>query len=445
MMKMRTILALIKSVFTKEFWSLKNAASSPRRMFFIKQFRIFSLAIRGFNEDRVVVRASALTYYTLLSIVPIAAMAFGVASGFGFEEKLTVYVNESFASQQDIAKMILEFANKYLSNIKGGVIAGIGVIILFWTVMRLLGSIELSFNDIWQIKKSRDMSRKMSDYISLIVIAPVLIVVSSGVTVFLNQQIKSSSDVFPLLGYIGPILSGLFSIIPFFLIWLVFTLLYIIMPNTKVKFSSAFTGGIIAGTMFQLFQFVYINFQSKLFHYGEVYGGFAVLPLFLVWLQTSWLIVLFGAEVAFANQNVLHYESESESINISHHLKRAVSLMIIKLIAANFRDSVKAMTAEEIADKLDLPIRLVRDIIYELIDVGIISETVTDNVKENAYQPAFDIQKLSISLVINTLDKRGIDNLSSENTEDLNSMIKLIGEFAQEIEKSKSNKLLVEL
>jgi membrane protein len=153
----------LKGVFTNEFWNLKNAASSPRRMFFIKQFRIFSLAIRGFNEDRVLVRASALTYYTLLSIVPVAAMVFGIASGFGFQEKLTQYVNESLASQQDVAQWIISFANKYLSNIKGSVIAGVGIVVLIWTVVRLLSSIELSFNDIWQIKKSRKMARKVSD------------------------------------------------------------------------------------------------------------------------------------------------------------------------------------------------------------------------------------------------------------------------------------------
>jgi membrane protein len=380
----------IRPLFTKEFWNLKNAAASPRRMFVVKQVRIFSLAIRGFNEDRVQMRASALTYYTLLSIVPVAAMVFGIAKGFGIDEKLRLYIYNSFASQKEVAQAIIDFSNKYLLNISGGIIAGIGIVVLLWTVMRLLSNIELSFNDIWQIKKSRVMGRKISDYISLVVIAPVMMVASSAVTVFLSNQAKSGAETIPLIGYLGSVLGFIAMIIPYVLVWLVFTLLYIVMPNTKVKFSSAFVGGVIAGTMYQLFQLGYIILQSRLFHYNDVYGSFAILPLFLVWLQLSWLIVLFGAEVAFANQNVGHYEAESETLRISHHMKRTVSIVIATLIARNFHDGIAPMTAEEIADKLDLPVRLVRDILFELQQTGLVSETITSNVKENAYQPATD-------------------------------------------------------
>ena len=435
----------IKQIFTKEYWNLKNVAASPRRMYIVKQVRIFSLALRGFNEDRVQVRASALTYYSLLSIVPVAAMAFGIAKGFGIDDKLHEYIFNTFSSQKEVADAILNFSDKYLLNISGGLIAGVGVVVLLWTVMRLLSNIELSFNDIWQIKKSRVMGRKISDYISLVVIAPVLLVASSGVTVFISKQVSSSSEAFPLIGYIGPILGFFASIIPYVLVWLVFTLLYIVMPNTKVKFGSAFAGGIIGGTMFQIFQWAYVNFQSSLFHYGQVYGSFAALPLFLVWLQLSWLIVLFGAEIAFANQNVGHYEAESETVNISHHMKRIVSLMVARLIAVNFRDGVPPMTSDEIANKLDLPVRLVRDILYELLQIGLVSETITQNVKENAYQPATDIGKLTIALVISMLDKRGQDKLLSESKAELEKMVKIVDGFNDEIEKSKNNKLLVEI
>lgn len=437
------ILDKLKPVFQKEFWNLKNVSHSPRKKLIVKQIRIFSLAMRGFTEDRVQVRASALTYYTMLSIVPIAAMVFGVAKGFGIDDRLEEYVNTTFSSQKEISSYILVFADKYLSNIKGGIIAGIGVIVLLWTVMRLLGNIELSFNDIWQIKKSRGMSRKLSDYISLIVIAPILLVASSGVTVFIGKEIHDSQSAFPIAEYLGPVLGILTTIIPLFLVWLVFTLLYIIMPNTKVKFGSAFAGGIIGGSVFQIFQWLYVTFQKQLFNYGEVYGSFAALPLFLIWLQLSWLIVLFGAEVAFANQYVEHYESESESFNISHHMKRIVSLMIVKLIALNFKEGIPPMTSEEIADKLDLPVRLVRDINYELLEVGIVSETITRNVKENAYQPAIDINKLSVSYVLGLLDKRGNDKIEIQDKTELDKMTRLVDSFSQEIDKSANNRLLV--
>jgi membrane protein len=434
-----------KEVFKKEYWSLKDAPDSNRKRFLVKQLRIFTLAFKGFTEDRVQVRASALTYYTLLSLVPIAAMVFGIAKAFGFDERLRTAIVEGFESQTEVSMYILNFAEKYISNIKGGVIAGIGVIILLWTVMRLLSNIELSFNDIWQIKKSRAMSRKMSDYISLVIIGPVLIAASFSINIFLKQQLATSDETFPLIGYIGPILSFLLSVVPFVFVWVVFMLVYIIMPNTRVKAGSALIGGIIAGTLFQLFQLLYINFQSQLFNYGEVYGSFAALPLFLVWMQISWLIVLFGAEISFANQNVGHYEAESESYNISHHMKSIVTLLIVRLVAVNFRNSDPPLTSSAIADKLDLPVRLVRDILYELTDVGIISETVTQNIKENAYQPGTDTDQLTISYVLKALERRGQDTLSTDNVKDLKEMATLVDSFSAEIEKSKNNKLLVEL
>lgn len=418
---------------------------SPRKMFLVRQIRIFTLAIKGFTEDKVQLRASALTYYSLLSIVPIIALAFGIANGFGFGLYLEEQIMENFTGHEKVMEWILTFVERYLSRIRGGLIAGIGIVVLLWSVMKLLSNIESSFNDIWQIKKSRVISRKLSDYISLVVITPVLLLVSGSVTLFLSNQIKSSSEIFPLLSYIGPILSFLVSLIPYVLIWLIFTLLYIIMPNTKVNFKSAFIGGVIAGTMFQLLQWGYIYFQSAITSYGAIYGSFAALPLFLIWMQLSWLIVLFGAEVSFANQNVEHYDIESESINISNHLKRAVTMLLLKEIILNFKNSEPALTAEQLAKKKDLPIRLIRDIIYELMEAGVISETVTKNIKEGAYQPAQDVENLTIGFVMECLDKRGNDDLDIEDTKEFDRIMKVMDSFMGEIKASKNNMLVHEL
>lgn len=436
----------IKELFVKEVWRKPLNEHSPRRMFLIKQIRIFSLALQGFTKDRVGIRASALTYYSLLSIVPIAAMVFGIAKGFGFEKRLELELKDALAGQDAVYEWLLTFVERYLSNIQGGLIAGIGLVVLIWSVMKLLSNIEASFNDIWQIKKSRMISRKLSDYISLVVIAPILVFVSSSATIFLSKQIETSEEVIPLISYLGTFFGIILSyVVPLLLIWLVFTLLYIIMPNTKVDFKSAFIGGIIAGTSFQLLQWGYINFQSLLSGYGRIYGSFAALPLFLMWLQLSWLIVLLGAEVAFSNQNIGHYLAESETYNISYHLKRVVSILLIRKIALNFKNSVPPMTAEELANELNLPIRLIRDILYELLEVGIISETVTKNVKESAYQPARDTNLLTISYITDLLDKRGNDNLSAEITPDQKKILSIFDGLFKEAESSKLNKLITEI
>lgn len=435
----------IKELFTGDLLRKPVSSYSRWTLFLIRQIKIFRLAFKGFTEDRVQLRASALTYYSILSIVPIVAMVFGIAKGFGFESFLKEELLKNFSNQEKVLEWILTFVDRYLSHIKGGLIAGVGIVILLWSVMKLLGNIESSFNDIWQIKKARVMSRKMSDYISLVVITPVLLFVSSSTTIFLSEQIQSSSHVFPLLEYIGPILSFFIGLIPYILIWLVFTLLYIIMPNTKVEFKSALIGGIIAGTMFQFLQWGYFYFQSMLTSYGAIYGSFAALPLFLIWMQLSWLIVLLGAEMAFANQNVEHYEAESESFNISNHMKRTVTILLLKDIIDKFRNGEPPETPEKLANKNGMSVRLVREILYELLEANIISETITKNVKENAYQPAQDIHKLTIGYVFNLLDKRGMDNITIEDIKGFESMKKTIDKLMEEIQISKNNKLIHEL
>jgi membrane protein len=438
------MLKKFKKLFLKDIWEMSMKTYSPGKSFLIRQAKIFTLALRGFYKDKVQMRASALTYYTMLSIVPIVAMAFGIAKGFGFEIWLQEKLLSSFSGQEVVLQWLLTFVERYLANVKGGVIAGIGLVMLLWSVMKLLGNIEGSFNEIWQIKKARQISRKLSDYISLVVIAPILLFVSSSVTVFLSQQIQNSKEVIPLMAYLGSVLSIVIAIIPYILIWLVFTLLYIIMPNTKVKFASALTGGIIAGTIFQVVQLLYIKLQGSASSYGAIYGSFAALPLFLIWLQTSWLILLLGAEVAFANQNVEHYQAESETMDISFHLKRTVALMVMKEIVTNFKKGNPPATVDELANTLDFPSRLVRDVIYELLETGLISETLTKNVKENAYQPAIDIQKITIAYIIELLDKLGRDSIRTDNHE-LNKMIKVVDSFMQEIRDSKNNLLIDEV
>jgi len=435
----------LKDLISGKLFQNPSGVYSRRALFFIRQIKIFRMAFSRFTADRVQLRASALTYYSVLSIVPIIAMIFGVAKGFGFESYLKDELLKSFSGQEKVLEWILTFVDRYISHIKGGVIAGVGIVLLFWSVVKLLGNIENSFNDIWRIKVSRVISRRMSDYISLVVITPVLLFVSSSATVFFSEQIKSGSSILPLFEYIGPLLSFLVGLIPYLLIWLVFTLLYLIMPNTKVELKSAVIGGIIAGTMFQFLQWGYFYFQSLLTSYGAIYGSFAALPLFLIWMQTSWLIVLFGAEVAFANQNIEHFEAESEAFGISHHMKKTVTILILRELVINFREGNPPMTVQELTQKLGMSVRLINDILYELVESGLVSETVTKNVKVNAYQPGQDIQRMTIAYVLDQIDSRGRNHITIDDVKILESMKKYVDEVLDEMRKSKSNKLIHDL
>ena len=291
-----------------DIWRMRLDDLPFGKSFLIRQLRIIILAIRGYDEDRCLLRASSLTFYTLLSIVPVAAMFFGVAKGFGFERRLQEELFNRFPGQEEVLNQVISFSNSLLEQTRGGLIAGIGMLVLFWSVLKVLGHIEMALNDIWGLKESRSWGRKFSDYLSSMLIRPNLVLMSGSATVFITTQVTQITQKVELLGVISPLISFLLKFSPYVLIWALFTILYIIMPNTKVNFKAGLLGGVVAGTFYQIAQGAYISFQIGAAKYNAIYGSFAALPLFLMWLQISWWIVLFGAELSFANQNVDTYE-----------------------------------------------------------------------------------------------------------------------------------------
>lgn len=438
MVRIGTLFKELINFITTDIWRIPLRELPKTKSFFIKQLRIILLALRGFSENKVQLRASALTFYSLLSIVPVVAMIFGFAKGFGFQDKLEQELISTFEGQQQVLEYILDFSQRLLENTKGGFIAGAGVILLIWSVMKVLGNIESSFNSIWQIKKSRVFIRKFSDYLTMMLIAPIFILLSSSVTVFLTTQFERFVQDYAFLEHFHFLL----SLIPYLLIWVLLTIIYMVMPNTKVTFRSAFIGGIIAGTVFQVTQWIYIYFQIGMNKYGAIYGGFAAFPLFIIWLQLSWVIVLLGAEISFANQNVDRYEFESDARHISSRFKRLVSLMIANLVVKNFALGKKSLTATEISQELKVPIRIVRDIIYELVEVKIFSESIADNPKERAYQPAIDINIISIDMVLKRLEERGSQHITVSKNKEYQSLSGILESFDESVKKSPSNLLL---
>jgi membrane protein len=217
------------------------------------------------------------------------------------------------------------------------------------------------------------------------------------------------------------------------------------MPNTKVKLKYGFLAGIVAGTLFQFAQWIYIHFQIGAAKYGAIYGSFAALPLFLLWLQISWLVVLFGAELSFAHQNVETYEFEQDCLSASYSFKKKLSLLITHLLIKNFCNAEPPLDAETISHTLEIPIRLVRQILFELVESGILSEVRKDNNKDVAYQPAIDAGKLTVKFVVESLERRGHSNIPVGKTEELDKLSNCLSTFAGDIEKSPANILLRDL
>ena len=381
---------------TYDIWRITENEVSGLKEIYINAIKTIILAIRGFQSENLQTRASALTYNTMLAIVPLLAVLLGIAKGFGFQNTVREELLDYFPGHQLELDKAFEFVDSYLAQAQGGVIIGIGLILLLYTVISLISSIEDTFNDIWQINKSRPWFRKISDYLALFVILPVLMTSSSGIAIFVSTLQNSFLQHYVFL---TPIVELCLHITPYVFTSLAFAGLYIALPNTKVKVVNGLIAGIIAGCAFQFFQLVYISGQIWVSKYNAIYGSFAALPLLLLWLQLSWLICLFGAELSYASQNVKKFSFERDSKNISRRYKDFLTLLIASLIIKRFANGEKPYTADELSDSYRIPIRVTTQILYMLTELKIITEVVVGNDDRVIhYQPAMDINQISVSL-----------------------------------------------
>jgi membrane protein len=393
--------------FSSAIWRLDGDDLPKSRAIWLKPARILLLTIHGFIKDRCTLRASALTFYSLLSVVPVVAMAFGISKGFGLEQRLEKQLYLRFAGQEEIISRIIDFARSLLENTKGGLIAGIGVALLFWSAIKVLGHIEGALNAIWKVR-ARTFIRKFSDYLAIMIISPLLIIVSSSVNVFITTQVKAISGKLALLQAASPVIVLLLKLLPFGLIWLLFILIYMVMPNTQVRFSSALTSGIIAGTVYQIFQGIYISAQVLVSQYNAIYGSFAALPLFLVWLQVSWMIVLLGAEIAYNHQHVSRHTMVADHRKATPDFRKRYALHILRLIVLRFRAGDPPLTAPAIAALLRGPLLLVEELIGQMLQSNLL--VAVESGKTNgpkAYHPAKDISTITVASALEALDKCG--------------------------------------
>lgn len=432
------MLKKIKTFFQEEIWSPDLASKSRRRIFLIRQARIYIMAFKGFFEDRASVRAAALTYFTMLSIVPIFAIAFAIARNFGFEDRLHEVINSNMQGQEEFMEWVTNMVDDLLEKTKGGILAGVGGIILFWSVIQVLNNIEASFNDIWQIRKARTPMRKFSDYLAMMILTPFAIGLSGSVMVKI-QTTAAQMELFK------PLILFLIKLVPYASMWLLFTIVYIVMPNTKVKFLYALVAGVFAGTVALIFQSLYQNLQIGVFKFNTLYGSIAAIPLFLLWLQITWLIVLMGAEISFAYQNIENYEFEQNALNLSQNNKRILTLLICYHVIKNFEEGGDPWRSDMLSHELGIPIRLVNELIFDLVNAGILVELAADNPKDHSYQPSVDINKISVEYIYRQLEKVGENQMVVTESDELSKIMKIHEHLLHSIRESPSNILLKDL
>lgn len=398
-------------------------------VWFKRVAKVIVFAIKEFKADRCDLRASSLTLFTLLSIVPVMAMAFGVAKGFGFKEFLEKRVLELFAGQEEVIQNILSFSTNLLERTKGGLMAVLGIILLFYSLIKLIGHIENAFNKIWWVNDDRSLVRKFTDYIAISITAGVLVIFSSSANIFITAYLAKFLSYINLPGNIESLISLGFNVFPFLPIWLLFIFFYIFIPNKKVEIKAAVTGGMIAGTIFQLVQIAYLKFQVGVSGYNAIYGSFAALPLFLIWLQTSWAIFLFGAEVAFSWENTEALETRDiEYGKISIRLKKLIVLRIVHICVNRFANKQAPASDGEIAYEIKIPLKIVKILLSKLVECNILLEVNRQDGK--GYTPARDIECLTILDVLTSFEQRGDDIIQIGGTIEFEALEESLNAFA---------------
>ncbi|MCR5050234.1 MAG: YihY/virulence factor BrkB family protein [Paludibacteraceae bacterium] len=368
--------------------------------------RTIVLVARGFTSKNLNDKAKSLTYSLIFAIIPILAMVVAVAKGFGVADVIEQQLNQSFLGETNLVPTIMAMVQRYLDTAQGGLFIGIGLIILLWAVYSFFQSVETAFNKIWNVHRSRSILRQATTYIAIVVLIPVLIVCSAGINISVHTALEGA-NIHWLLTFFQT--SGA-RLLQFIMCWLLFTLMYIAIPNTKVRFVSALIPGVIMGTIFQLLQIFSVYLIATLSRTSIVYGAFATIPILMTWLQYTSLLILIGAEMSYAIQNNEEFEYEHDLNLMSRRYKDFITVYLLSNIIKRFEAGEVPYTAHELAVQDNLPIRLVNQLLSRLVETGILTEIQQEDDKDNTYQPALDTHKISFGMVISRIEKQGTEH-----------------------------------
>ncbi len=426
----------------KDIWHVQISSLPKWKAFGYRFLRIMMLTLQGFTKSQISLGASALTYYSTLSVVPILALLIGVARGFLFEKSLENWLTTHFQEQKEMILKIIGFATQSLESANGGVIAGIGVALLLWTAIRILSYIELVMNQVWEVKETRSLAKRFTDYMALLFLAPILILVSSGLTGYMSAFVSTVNKQGFLGDYATPVLVTLLTLISLFLTSLLFTFLYIFMPNTRVRFVPALCAGIFAAVVYQVLQWLYFYFQIGVASYNAIYGTFAAIPLFLIWLNLSWIVIILGAKVCFAIQNVDAYEFITD-VHLSHRFRLICSIRITHFCLKRFIREQTPATAVELSNSLSIPLLLTNHLLFELVAAGLLVIMKRED-GEEAYQLGKSPETLTVKRVMEMFNENG-EVIPLHPSPEITTILKCLEKFGVAIEASDGNLLLKDI
>jgi len=383
--------------------------------------RTIVLVARGFGSKNLNDKAKSLTYSLIFAVIPILAMIMAVANGFGVSGVIESQLNHSFLGETNLVPTIMEMVQRYLDTAQGGLFIGIGLLILLWAVYSFFQSVETAFNKIWNVKQSRSILHQAMAYIAIVVLIPVVIVCSAGINIFVHTTVESTVHLEAVNHFLRT--NGV-TFLQFVMCWLLFTVMYIAIPNTKVRFMSAFIPGVIMGSLFQLLQMLSVYIIASLSRTSIVYGAFATVPILMTWLQYTSLLILIGAEMSYAIQNNEEFEYEQDLNSMSRRYKDFIMLYLLSVIVKRFENDEEPLTAHELAVRDHLPIRVVNQLLSRMTEVGLLREVYVEGKEERTFQPALDTHKISVGMVMERIDQQGSEHFLQKPTEEMNTFWK---------------------
>ena len=396
----------IREFIQYDLWRQSDVAiHDPQKRLLYRTLQTIILVARGFKDKALNVRANSLSFSLLFAFVPLIAGVFAIARGFGFEELLREQLSTSFLAEANIVPIIIEWVDRYLETARDGIFLGIGLIVLIWAVYAFFNMLEHSFNNIWNVKQTRSFGRRLTNYMVVLLLVPIMIILTSGISIFLN----STQSLAPVLQAIEPIRRVLLRIIPFIVASGVFTWIFIAIPNTKVRFLSAVIPGVIMGILFQIVQMFSVYLVILFTRMSLVYGAFSAIPLILIWLHITCWLLLVGAELGFAIQNndMFAYEKDLEAM--SRRYKDYVMLYILSEIVKRFEKGEVPQTAQEMAAHNQLPIRLVQQLLSRLEETNIVRRVYVEQAEDETFVPALDTRQITVELVIGRISAQGTE------------------------------------
>ena len=386
----------------KYLWS--DVWSDTRDNWYIKLIKTLNLTVKSFLNANLQSQAAALTYHTILALVPALAILFAIGRGFGFHNLLETQLFNYIPAQKETLDTVVGFVDAYLAQSSQGLFVGIGIALLLWTMISLMSNIEGAFNSIWGIKQGRSIWRKITDYTAMLLILPVLMICSSGLSLFMTSTLQ---NIFAF-DFMSPVISILLKCASYIFTWLFFAAMFMLIPNTKVKFKNALIAGVFTGTGFLILQWIFVSGQMYVSKYNAIYGSFSFLPLLLIWLQFTWVIILSGIAICYSSQSIYRFNFSDKINIISKDYRSKITLAMMAIIVRHFDNGNKAITLDDFTNKYDFPPRIANEIIEELVEAQLVSKTILiDKDEEIGLQPAVDINKLSIAYVLNRLDNHG--------------------------------------